>query len=675
MSRNAMDGAVPYLVATAAGVAVGATYVLSPLTVWFGVATAGLVAWATQRLSGWERRWVLGILTTAIVLRVLAVVLLFLTRDPEDQYRVSFFFDGDGAAMKLRSMWIQLHWSGAPLDPEVASGAFSRYGRTGYHYVLAYLQYVFGPATYGIHLVNIALFVAGGILLFRFVREAYGPQTALVGLMLLMFLPTWFLWSVSALKESLQFFLMAVTLVGALVAVGGRSWLRIAVASVVSLAALAALDTIRDGMLQLAVATVVLGLVGRFVIRRRYLLIASPLVLMVGAWYLLQQDEIQARVMREMVGAITRHLGHVNTDGHAFKTLDPRLYVPIGSLDNLDVAGTLNSAESLRFVLRSLGSFVIVPLPWDVQSLTELAFIPAQLLWYCLVVLACIGLLPGIRRHSLLTISLGAHAVVAAFIVTASMGNVGTLVRHRDMITPFVVWLASLGAVSIGTRMAATQIWRPEKLASSDSGSRYSDGEHVTPGGSFLAEPGLIARAFRSSLVFRVLRGATAESQICRVLATFATRRNSSVDSETPCQKEALVPRHLAAVVGSGRLATVLARWQASCTAGWPESSIVRLARRCLAATSIPQRVRLLGWTTIVAASIEAVASGLTADVAASYGWGVRGFFFVLGWTLIVACDATAAALEQWESRTAKSFMKVSAFGMSFESVERTPPS
>jgi len=39
-------------------------------------------------------------------------------------------------------------------------------------------------------------------------------------------------------------------------------------------------------------------------------------------------------------------------------------------------------------------------------------------------------------------------------IIALSSGNVGTLIRHRDMIVPFVIWLGALGAVVTVCRWA-----------------------------------------------------------------------------------------------------------------------------------------------------------------------------------------------------------------------------
>ncbi|SVB23543.1 uncharacterized protein METZ01_LOCUS176397, partial [marine metagenome] len=64
--------------ATATGIGLGIAYVLSPVSVWFFIAITGLFIWVSRGLPDRERRWVLGTLTIAVVLRVLVIAVLFL---------------------------------------------------------------------------------------------------------------------------------------------------------------------------------------------------------------------------------------------------------------------------------------------------------------------------------------------------------------------------------------------------------------------------------------------------------------------------------------------------------------------------------------------------------------------------------------------------------------------
>ena len=81
------------------------------------------------------------------------------------------------------------------------------------------------------------------------------------------------------------------------------------------------------------------------------------------------------------------------------------------------------------------------------MSWSEIVLVPQQVVWYLMVPLALVGVVAGLRRDVLVTLLLVSCIVVAAVPISLSNGNVGTLVRHRDTVVPFIVWLSSLGAV------------------------------------------------------------------------------------------------------------------------------------------------------------------------------------------------------------------------------------
>jgi hypothetical protein len=141
------------------------------------------------------------------------------------------------------------------------------------------------------------------------------------------------------------------------------------------------------------------------------------------------------------------HIGNVRTEGHGYKLLDQRFYS-----DWVDPFATMSPMEALRFTARALVSVAIVPLPWQIQSWSEIVFLPQQVVWYALVVLAPVGLVAGLRRDLLLTCILAGLSIAGAAAVGLNSGNIGSMVRHRDTVVPFVVWLSALGVVVIVTR-------------------------------------------------------------------------------------------------------------------------------------------------------------------------------------------------------------------------------
>jgi hypothetical protein len=65
-----------------------------------------------------------------------------------------------------------------------------------------------------------------------------------------------------------------------------------------------------------------------------------------------------------------------------------------------------------------------------------------------MVVLAAIGVVAGLRSDPLVTCLLCGVTAAGALTIALNSGNIGTMVRHRDTVVPFVVWLSALGAVT-----------------------------------------------------------------------------------------------------------------------------------------------------------------------------------------------------------------------------------
>jgi hypothetical protein len=430
------------------GIALGTAYALSPLGVWFAAAVAGIFIWAGRGLGESERRWIFGILAAAIALRVLAIALLFALQ-PHD-VAVSFFWDGDGVYLKQRAIWISNVWSGVPIAPVDFANAFSReYGWTTYLYVLAYLQYLTGPMPYAVHLFNATIFVATAVALYRLARPVYGPHAAMLGLFVLLFLPSPFLWSVSALKESLYVFIAVLALVGLVTAWRAGSVAKRAAAFAIMLMALAVIGSVRAGGLVIVGVGLLLGLLASIVTRRAWLTVTVLVLVLAGATYALRRADVQARVVSRLTQSAVLHLGNVRTAGHSYRLLDGLSYFSPAE------GFTMSPPEAARFVVRAVASLLAVPLPWQIDTPSERLFLPQQVLWYLLVAFACVGLVAGLRRDPLVTCLLAAFAVTGGLVIALNSGNIGTMVRHRDTIVPFVVWLSALGATSTLSKLAA----------------------------------------------------------------------------------------------------------------------------------------------------------------------------------------------------------------------------
>jgi hypothetical protein len=152
---------------------------------------------------------------------------------------------------------------------------------------------------------------------------------------------------------------------------------------------------------------------------------------------------IHDRVFQGLEAAAKTHTGHVFTVGHDYKLLDAGFYVnprtPVSS------TLTLSRAEAARFVIRAVVSFVMVPVPWQLQSARELVYLPEQIAWYGLILLLPIGVVAGYRRDRFVTCMLVGYALPTALALALTNGNIGTLLRLRGLVSTVFLWISAVG--------------------------------------------------------------------------------------------------------------------------------------------------------------------------------------------------------------------------------------
>ena len=180
-------------------------YAASPLTVCV-LLIAPLVARALGRsLPADERRLFYGVFAAAFAARALFVSARFLAAAPHLNDLSIGGLGGDEAyylSRAIRSRDILLGFSHGTYDYFVTT---DEYGRTSYLRLLTWFQVVFGPTPYSMRLVNALFFITGAALMFRTMRAAFGPVSALWAFVMLVFVPSLFVSSTSLLKESLYF--------------------------------------------------------------------------------------------------------------------------------------------------------------------------------------------------------------------------------------------------------------------------------------------------------------------------------------------------------------------------------------------------------------------------------------------------------------------------------------
>lgn len=424
------------LAAAGAGVVLGVAYTLSPMTAICLPVIVALGVWAGAGLTGRERRWFVSVLVVATVARLLAIAALFLSSDGRMPFETFF---GDELFFKNRSLWIRNFGLGVPMSPADVIYAFEDVGISSYLYGLALLQALAGKMPYGLHVANSTCYLAAVLLLFRLVRPRFGAVAALAGSIVLLFTPSLFMWSISALKEPAYTLAAAIELSCAYQLTRATTfrarllWL----AGIIATALL--LESLRRGGSMVVVAGIAGGYFFGAMLPRPRLTLATVAILPVVIVGALLLPPVQERALTAMRGWALYHTGHVVSEGHSYQILDGRYYWERWR------AYDMPAREASVFVFRAYVSYLTEPVPWRIESRALLAYLPEQMFWYVLLALAPLGIAAGLGRDPFLTTLITAHAFGAMTVVAMTSGNIGTLIRHRGLVLPYIVWLAGLG--------------------------------------------------------------------------------------------------------------------------------------------------------------------------------------------------------------------------------------
>lgn len=108
---------------------------------------------------------------------------------------------------------------------------------------------------------------------------------------------------------------------------------------------------------------------------------------------------------------------------------------------------------TLRYLPRGVAYVLFAPFPWSVSRALDLLPVPEMLLWYLALVGAALTVI-SYRRSRRLLLPLVLFVGGTCLILALAEGNVGTLFRHRAMVIPFVLILASPWFACTLARMA-----------------------------------------------------------------------------------------------------------------------------------------------------------------------------------------------------------------------------
>jgi len=430
--------------AVAAGLVLAVAYTVSPLAVWTLAVGVLFFVIARRGLPAPDRRLLTMLVVAAVAARLAFVALIFLKNIPLHHDQWLGELTGDGAYGISRGLRARDLLLGVPTNKYDSFVVNDMYGDNYYNHALTILQVLAGPIPYAIRFLNIVLYLAGALVLFRRAYAAYGRAPAFAALAVVLFLPSFFVWSASLLKEPLYFFCTAVFLVMASRTLRAPMWRDRLIGAVVAVAALFVMEGVRHKTLAIGLLGWIFAAVLHVVFSRPRRYLPALAAAAIAALVLASRPSVERRLLAGLEESAKVHAGHTFTLGHGYKTLDEGFYYRVQDAGQSTL--TLTRDEAARYVLRAIASFIATPLPWSAVSVRELAYVPEQLVWYVLVLLLPIGVVAGWKRDPASIAVLVGYLVPTSIVIALTNGNVGTIVRLRGMVMIIVVWVSAIGA-------------------------------------------------------------------------------------------------------------------------------------------------------------------------------------------------------------------------------------
>lgn len=446
---------LPWVVWGLAGVGGGILFFLTPggmtVTLLF-VGVACLMARSDR-----DRRFLLVLVFSAYALRLL----LHVTRDLSitavgGSYTLhgtpSFTYGGDHGYYTVRSLWLK----DILLDRAVALVQWNevtsaRYGRSSHLLVLAAYYFLFGYSPVSSPSISACLSSLSGLLAHRIAGESYSLGAARAAGILVAFAPPLVAWSITNLKEPylifsalliLWFFLRWMN--------GGRIWHLLPIPLF-----LVFMGGTRDysELIMLAVLAFASLYIAPPACFRLVTVTASLLAALIGVLFF--GLIVGARVWELLYGLLRLTHGQSNAGGFSYRLLPDHYYLLPGTDQ---VFSNLRLPEFGVMFAKGWAYFLLAPFPWATASLGQLTVYPWMLIWYGLLTLAFLGLILALASNSRPTLVLMIYVLFMGSAIALSSGNIGTVFRHRDLVSPVLLIFSgvALGRVLTGPSKTIT---------------------------------------------------------------------------------------------------------------------------------------------------------------------------------------------------------------------------
>lgn len=310
---------------------------------------------------------------------------------------------------------------------------------------LGIIYYLFGPMKFSARILYCLMGVISGLFIYYVAKEIFGKRVAKLAAILTIFLPSLVFWSITFLKDTPYILVSCIVLWSVL---KYRKTKKIFYLFIFFLAIL------NQASIRYTIPLISIALplfLSYFIVsgiswRKKTAIIVCMLIIVVP---LLPRINIINKVSNQIVRSLNYTRGVVNTGGTVYKVFDAKYYRG-GSMSN---SNHISFIDFTKGFFRGWFYFLLLPFPWKTYTGLQLISYPQVILWYLLIPFVFIGMITALRYKWRETFIILTYIFFLGSMIALTGGNIGTVFRHRDILTPFFLIFGSLGLIKIFSKL------------------------------------------------------------------------------------------------------------------------------------------------------------------------------------------------------------------------------
>ena len=304
-----------------------------------------------------------------------------------------------------------------------------------YLFGLLYAAYNYSPLM--IRIINSSLSILTAIIVYFIAREIFNARVGRISLAILMFLPSSLLFSVTAIKDPAIIFLLTLII-----------WLMLkfqAKKNILFIILVFASALLTNALRLRMMIPLLFFIAFSFWAGLKLANFKKIVIALAVVFLLMSIPQLTNQVKYSLIpeNFFSAHIGYINTGGGStYKIFPERCYLL--SQSRLTGVGPLEIAQG---VLEGTMHLFYEPLPYRIFQSKGYFFAFFQTALLCLFTpFIIMGLLMALRYQARKVIPLTAFLVIFTPLLALTEGSVGTVIRHRDMLIPFLIILGVAGA-------------------------------------------------------------------------------------------------------------------------------------------------------------------------------------------------------------------------------------